>query len=340
MSRTIRRRHFSTIAIAAALTTAACAATTDAKSTTDSPAASRISTAYELPGDRVYPEGIAVDPRTGDTYVGSYANGAIYRAAPGAPKAEVFLAEGTDGRKTANGLKVDQAGRLWVIDSTMGVAVYDTASRALIARFDVPGADPRLVNDLAITQDGTAYLTDSLRGVVYRVTKDQVADAAAHGGRADLTTQFDLSTTVAPHDASTFALNGIVADDSGRYLLIVDMDAGDLYRVATAPNSPDPIRKVAMHGADLKHGDGLELHGDTLWAAQNTSNTITRWKIADDGAAVTVENRITDESLRIPTTLIRMKDRTLVVSSQFDKGGPMGPGTPTTPFAVLAVDGI
>ncbi|MFD0365268.1 SMP-30/gluconolactonase/LRE family protein [Nocardia sp. GCM10030253] len=340
MSRTIRRRHFSTIATAVALTTvAACGTTTDATESTDH-AAARIDTAYELPSDRVYPEGIAVDPRSGDIYVGSYANGAIYRATPGAHRAETFLAEGADGRKTANGLKVDQAGRLWVIDSTMGVAVYDTGSRAMIARFDITGTDPHFVNDLAITPDGTAYLTDSIRGVVYRITVEQLTDTAAHGGRADLTTQFDLNSSIAPHTPGGFTLNGIVSEDAGRYLLIVDMNGGDLYRVATAPNSPDPIRKIAMHGADLKNGDGLEIHGATLWAAQNTTNTITRWKITDDGATATLEHSITDESLRIPTTLVRVGDRTLVVASQFDKGGPMGPGTPTTPFAVLSVDGI
>ncbi|MEV6431158.1 superoxide dismutase [Nocardia sp. NPDC051463] len=341
MSRTIRRHHFSTVATAIALTAvAACGTTTDAAKATDQATASRISTAYELPSDRAYPEGIAIDTRNGDTYVGSYTNGAIYRAAPGARRAETFLAEGTDGRKTANGLKVDRAGRLWVIDSTMGVTVYDTGTRALIARFDVTAPSSHLVNDVAIAQDGTAYLTDSLSAVVYRVTESQLADAAAHGGKADLTTQFEMNSSIASHNAGSITLNGIVSDDSGRYLLVVDMTAGDLYRIATAPNSPDPIRKVAMRGGDLKHGDGLELHGDTMWAAQNTTNTITRWKITDDGATATLEHSVTDESLRIPTTLVRAGNQTLVVASQFDKGGPMGPGTPVTPFAVLTVDGI
>ncbi|WP_327094179.1 superoxide dismutase [Nocardia vinacea] len=327
-------RTISTIATAIACTAVtSCGTATEAASQP----ATRISTAYELPGDRVYPEGIAVDPRTGDTYVGSYANGAVYRATPGATRAEIFLPEGTDGRKTANGLKVDAAGRLWVIDSTAGVAVYDTGSRALVARFDITGTEPSLVNDLAITPDGSAYLTDSLRPVVYRVTPEQVT--AAHGGKAILTTQFDLSTITSPHAPDAFTLNGIVSDDSGRYLLIVDMNSGELYRVATAANSPE-IRKVTMHGADLKHGDGLELHGSTLWAAQNTSNTITRWQISDDGGSVELERAVTDDSLRIPTTLVRSNGRTLVVSSQFDKGGPMGPGTPTMPFAVLTIDGI
>ncbi|MET7772714.1 superoxide dismutase [Nocardia sp. NPDC005366] len=297
-----------------------------------------VETAYELPGDHIYPEGIAVDPRTGDSYVGSYATGAVYRAAPGATEAEIFLPEGADGRHTANGLKVDRAGRLWVTDSTRGVAVYDIASRNLIARFDVPGAGPRFVNDLAIAPDGTAYLTDSVGGVVYRVTPDQVREAGARGVPAALTTQFDLSDALA-RDRGAFYLNGIVADPAGNYLLVVDMVSGELYRIALTPGVADPIREVTLRGGDLTHGDGLELRDNTLWAAHNTIDTISRWSVTDDGAIATRTGEVTDSALSIPTTLVRIADRTLVVASQFDRGGPMGPGSPTT-FEIVTVHGI
>ncbi|AFU05856.1 SMP-30/gluconolactonase/LRE family protein [Nocardia brasiliensis] len=333
------RRRRSTLAIALACGLLAACGTEDAAPPTPAAQATRISTAYALPSEHAYPEGIAADPRTGDTYVGSYTTGAIYRATPGAATAEVFLPEGADGRKTANGLKVDQAGRLWVTDSTAGVTVYDTATRAPIARFDVAGTAPRFVNDLAVTPDGTAYLTDSSRGVVYRVTADQVSATAADGGRAELTAHFDLNPAMAPHAPSDFTLNGIVADPAGRYLLAVDMHAGELFRIDLTPNAIGQIRKVALRGGELTFGDGLDLHDHTLWAVQNTAATISRWTLADDGTTATLDARFTDESLALPTTLVRVDDRILVVSSQFDKGGPMGPGTPE-PFAVLAVSGI
>ncbi|WP_435591500.1 SMP-30/gluconolactonase/LRE family protein [Nocardia sp. bgisy118] len=323
---TTRPLAIAALALAAALS--ACG------SPDDSP---RVATAYELPGDRVYPEGIALDARTGDTYVGSYTTGAIYRATPGAEKAKVFLPEGADGRKTANGMKVDGAGRLWVTDSTTGVAVYDTGNRALIARFDVPGADPRFVNDVVITPDGTAYLTDSVRAVVYRVTPDQVTAAAAQGGRGELTPRFELAGVIEPREPGGFSLNGLVADSSGRYLLVVDMVGGDLYRVDLTADAP--IRKVDLRGGDLINADGLDLRGDTLWVAHNRTNTISRWTLSEDGAAARPAARLTDESLGIPTTLVRDDERTLVVASQFDKGGPMGAGTPGV-FRVVAVNGI
>ncbi|WP_282795887.1 SMP-30/gluconolactonase/LRE family protein [Streptomyces sp. CC224B] len=297
----------------------------------------RIKTAYELPGDRVYPEGIARDARTGEVFVTSFTTGAVHRARPGRLRAEVFLPSGTDGRTTANGLKVDRAGRLWVTDSRTGVAVYDIRSRRLVARFDVPGDTGRFVNDVALTPDGTAYLTDSVRAVVYRVTPRQLAYAAAHGGRGPLTPYTDLHDHVEPAGPDGFALNGIAADDAGRYLLTVDMADGRLYRVSTATGG---VREVALRGGDMAHGDGLELRGGRLWVAHNASYQISRWRLNGTGTAARLERRVGDPALQLPTTLVRERGRLLVVRSQFDKGGPMGPGTPAGPFTVAAVDGI
>ncbi|KAB2344167.1 superoxide dismutase [Actinomadura rudentiformis] len=293
----------------------------------------RVSAAYELPGAKVYPEGIATDPRSGALYAGSYADGTIYRTTPGRRVAEVFLPAGTDARHTANGLRVDRAGRLWVTDSTAGVTVYDTRTRRLLARFDVPGAGPRFVNDVAIGPDGSAYLTDSVRAVVYRVTPREVA----RGGRATLTPRFDLAGALEPHAPDAFTLNGIVADPRGRYLLTVDLTGGDLYRLDLASSA---IRKVRLSGGDMFHADGLEIQHGRLWAAHNTAYAISRWRVTADGSAARLERRVADRALQFPTTLVRRHGVLYVVRSQFDKGGPLGPGTPEVPFTIAAVRGI
>lgn len=295
---------------------------------------SRISTAFSLPGAKVYPEGIAADPRTRTVYVGSYADGTVYRARPGRTEAEVFLPAGADGRHTANGLRIDARGRLWVTDSTVGVAVYDTATGARLAHFEVPGTDPRFVNDLTITPDGTAYLTDGVRSVIYRVTPEQLA-----AGSGALTPVYDLAPALRPRPAGTLALNGITADRAGRYLLTVDMTAGDLYRVDLVTGA---VRRVDLGGRDMKAADGLDLSPEgTLRVAHNTTNTLTRWRLSTDGTRARLTRTLTDRSLQIPTTLAPTPGRTLVVRSQFDKGGPLTPstGTPTT-FTVASVRGF
>ncbi|MFF5535990.1 SMP-30/gluconolactonase/LRE family protein [Streptomyces cinerochromogenes] len=328
MSRSMHRRTFLTAGAAAAL---AVTVPVSAQAATRP----RISTAFALPDERAYPEGIALDRRTGDAYVGSYTSGAVYRAAAGHRTAQVFLPAGADGRTTANGLKVDRAGRLWVIDSTTGVDVYDLRDRSLLARFEVPDDNPRFLNDLVVTADGTAYITDSVRPLIYRVTAAELA--RARGGRAAFTARYDLSAGLPSRPSAAYALNGIAADPGGRLLFVVDMPGGGLYRVAVADGS---VRQVALHGGDLTHGDGLELEHGTLWAAHNATHTVTRWRLSPDGARARLTGSLTDPALQTPTTLARDRRGLLVVRSQFDKGGPMGPGTPRTPFTVARVTGM
>ncbi|MER6380168.1 superoxide dismutase [Streptomyces sp. NPDC001250] len=334
MSRSIHRRTFLTGAAAAAVAVAAPRAAAAADP--------RISTAFTLPDDRAYPEGIALDPRTGDAYVGSYTTGAIYRAAAGSraaeaflPAAEVFLPTGADGRTTANGLKADRAGRLWVIDHTTGIDVYDLRDRSLLARFEAPEGDQHFLNDLVITADGTVYATDSVRPVIYRITPADLAHA--RGGRAPLTATYDLSGAVPSHGPNAYTLNGIAADATGRLLFVVDMTGGGLYRVDVTDGS---VRQVTLHGGDLLHGDGLDLSHRTLWAAHNASNTLTRWHLSPHGTEAHLTRTLTTPTLQIPTTLAHTPHGLLVVRSQFDKGGPMGQGTPTPPFTVARVTGM
>ncbi|MCU1645359.1 MAG: superoxide dismutase [Nocardia sp.] len=336
MFRLTRLRFAAPVAAALLLALAACSNDTDAAAPAATTPAVHISTAYELPDAQAYPESIAADGRSGAIYLSSFLDGAVYRATPGKQQAEVFLPAGADGRQTANGVKVDAAGRLWVIDHTHGVAVYDTGTRALIARFDVREAQP-FVNDLAITADGTVYLTDSVRPVIYRITPQQFGDAVAHGGRAELSTFSDLGPAKDAAAQNATALNGLVVDSTGRYLLAVDMPNGDLYRVAL--DGQQSIRKVTLHGGSMVDGDGLELRGDTLWVVHNKSDAISRWRITDDGATAELQQRVTDPALDIPTSIVHVGDRALVAISQFDKNGPYGAGTPG-PFTVAAVDGI
>ncbi len=72
---------------------------------------------YVLPGEEVFPEGIAYRPETGDFFVGSTTDGTVFRGKVGGgdgSEAEVFLGPGRDGRETAIGMKVDERGRLFI----------------------------------------------------------------------------------------------------------------------------------------------------------------------------------------------------------------------------------
>src|SRR5688572_11141213 len=59
---------------------------------------------YILPGEDVFPEGVAFDPETQTFYVSSTTDGTIFRGTPSETAAEVFLPGGEDGRASATGL--------------------------------------------------------------------------------------------------------------------------------------------------------------------------------------------------------------------------------------------
>ncbi|MEV3989118.1 SMP-30/gluconolactonase/LRE family protein [Streptomyces sp. NPDC049837] len=293
----------------------------------------RAGTAFTLPGARAFPEGIAVDAKTGDFYVGSYATGAIYRTPAGQKAAEVFLPDGADGRTTAAGLKVDASGRLWVTDPK-GVMVYDLATRTRVAHFTVSSPESSLLNDLDIAPDGTAYVTDSYLAVVYRVTPAQLKTAIGAGGNGGtLTTAYNLTGVIPPQPAKTVTLNGIEADATGSYLITVDSAGGGLYRIDLRSGA---MRKITGT-VSLKYGDGLHLESGKVWLAHYGNDTLSRLRLNSDATSFTVERQIVDATLEMPTTLVRRNSHLYVVRSQFDK---MAGGTAELPFTIADVTGF
>src|SRR5688572_17332202 len=75
---------------------------------------------YILPGETVFPEGVAFDQRTGFFYVSSTTDGTIFRGELSEEMTSVFLPGGQDGRTTAVGLKVDDQGRLFIAGGGTG----------------------------------------------------------------------------------------------------------------------------------------------------------------------------------------------------------------------------
>jgi DNA-binding beta-propeller fold protein YncE len=125
---------------------------------------------YTLPGDAVFPEGIAYQDDSGVFYVGSTTDGTVFRGRIEDSAASPFLTGGEDGRSTAIGMKVDPLGRLYVAGGGTGlVFVYDTATGELIRSFATGFGGPQFLNDVALTPNGDAFVTDSLRPVLYRI---------------------------------------------------------------------------------------------------------------------------------------------------------------------------
>ena len=296
------------------------------------------STIFEIPGERVFPEGIAYDPRTSVFYIGSTEDGTIYRGELATGIVEPFLPGGQDGRTAVTGLKVDEAGRLVVCGRRTGrIFVYDTASGALLVRLWNGRADGTLVNDAAIAADGAAYITDSFLPVLYRVDLTALpvgASATPVAGSAEqepeVFVDFTGSALVYGND---FNANGIVATPDGRALLVVQFNTGRLYRIDLATRT---VVEVPLIGGNLRGGDGMALDGTTLWVLLDTTGELVRVELDAMGTQGEVVVRLTDPTFAYPTTLALVGDGTvLVVNSQLDMSG--AGAAPVLPFTVSRI---
>ena len=172
---------------------------------------------WVLPGNAVFPEGIAVDEDSGAFFVGSTTDGTIFTGnANSTNDASVFLAGGSDGRTDVRGMKVAKNGRLYVSGGALGkIFVYDIASKALLASF-ATGLTPSFVNDVTIAPNGDAYFTDSQSPAIYRLSADLTSFTRF--------TDFAGSTVVY---GPGFNLNGIAATSDGAYVITVQSNTGN-----------------------------------------------------------------------------------------------------------------
>ena len=119
--------------------------------------------------------------RDGTVYFGSMAKGTIYRAAPGAAQAEPWILASATGLTNVLGvLADDRSNTLWVCQNATGgrdgaPVVGQTALRAFDLRSGAPkGTFPfppssGVCNDIAVSENGTAYVSESFRGRIHRL---------------------------------------------------------------------------------------------------------------------------------------------------------------------------
>ncbi|MEA2364022.1 MAG: hypothetical protein QOD71_3167 [Thermoleophilaceae bacterium] len=272
---------------------------------------------YTIPGDNVYPEGITLRPGSDQFFVSSTGTGTIYRGRLGKARMKVFLPSGEDGRALANGLRATRD-HLIVTGSLTGfIFVYDIRTGRLVRRFATGSGS--LVNDVAVGPGGDAYVTDSMRGLLFRIP------ARALSKRTSATKRLRPFVRLSDTPVGQYS-NGVVAAGD-RYVLVVGTASGVLGRVDLETKK---VRKV--QGLDLPAGDGLARTGRTLYAV-NSAAKVTQVKLSRKWLSGTVVRDITSPSFHFPTTVQVAGKRLLVVNSQFDNRGK----TPELPFTVSAV---
>lgn len=271
-------------------------------------------TEFPLP-DGFLPEGIAIG-RKPYAYLGSRANGAVYRTDLRTGRGEVFYA-GAPGT-VAVGLKVDDDGLLYVAGNTGVARVIDTRSGKLVTTYRLTEAAGHFINDVTLLGD-RAWFTDSRDAALYSVPRGRKGKVRALPLGGDWVQTPDVINA-----------NGIVDTPDGRGLIVVSSSPGKLYRVSLRTGHAMEIR---LAGADdVVNGDGLLRVGRTLYVVQNRLNLISVFALDAGAHTATLRRTITDPRFDVPTTAARWGDRLYLVNARFTS--PQEPGTTFNAVAV------
>jgi len=286
-------------------------------------------TVLPLPDTAAYPEGVAVDPATGAIYTNSANTGVVFRVDPDTGAAArvadpLGLGDSPPAKpvSVALGLKADGEGRLWVAGARSGsMHVVDIATGERLARFTTPEG-PWLINDVALTPDA-AYFTDTLRPVLWRVARDSVADAV-------LEPWLSFEGTALQYGEEP-NLNGIVATADGRYLIVVLMKTGKLFRIDTRTRD---IVAIDTGASALDGGDGLALIDQRLFLVRQSAGEVVALDLSADGVTAVEAKRIKPAELAWPATIAVRGDRLIVANSQLNRRGS---GDPVLPFSLVSI---
>ena len=133
------------------------------------------------PGDSaVSPESIT-SSNDGSVYFGSMTKGTIYRALPGASRAEPWILASSTGLTNVLGvLADDRSNTLWVCQNATGgrngvpragqtaLRTFDLKSGAAKGTYSFP-PNSGICNDIAVSANGTAYVSETFGGKVHRL---------------------------------------------------------------------------------------------------------------------------------------------------------------------------
>lgn len=262
--------------------------------------------------DGFYPEGIALG--TGhDFYVGSLLDGAVFKGDLRTGGGAVF-ASGAEGRFVA-GLSFDRrSGLLWGVggdDEATKAFAFDGASGELLHQVAIAGA---FLNDIVVARDAL-YVTDSLADVLWTVPLTNRGTPAGPPAAIPLSGDFQFVT----EGDLPINLNGIDVTADGETLIAVHTTLGILYRIDPATGE---ATEIDLSGDVVPFGDGVVLHGTTVYVVQNFLNQVAVVELQPDLASGQVVETVTSDLFRVPTTAARFGNSLYLVNARFDVAFP------------------
>ena len=251
------------------------------------------------------PESIAAD-RFGNLYVSMSLLGEIWKLDPSGSFQEVVATFPLEGFFGVSALRFDARGNLYATNSSVNAGVrgvWKIGSGGDKERIVGTGAIP-IPNDVAVSPDGTLYITDSA-GAVWRVL---------HGGAAEIWVQDQtLEGTGAYGLGFPIGANGIVVvagrklpyargsdQESVGGLVIANAEKGQVVHVPILPDGTAGQPTVVIADPSLFGLDGITMDvRGAIYGVANAGNKLVR--ISSDGSEIS--EIVSGSPLDFPTGL-------------------------------------
>ena len=255
---------------------------------------------------KVFPESFAATP-DGALYAGSITMGVIFKAAPGAAKADKFIEKPVDGPGNVLGVYADAKNNvLWACYSDLALFAGKGGMPAIVRSYDLSSGTAKasiplpansFCNDVTTTTDGTAYVADTAGGRVFKI--------AAGGTTAD---EWLADPQLAGIDGLTLSPDGKLYANS--------VSGNALFRIEIgADGTPGKITKLTT-SAPLKGPDGMRFGSDgVLYLAENGAGQAD--SVVLDGDNATIIPVIT--GLDAPTAVDKPAGQLWVLEAKIDK---------------------
>ncbi|KAL9227636.1 hypothetical protein vseg_003304 [Gypsophila vaccaria] len=130
-----------------------------------------------------------------------------------------------------------------------GLAAYDLSSwrRLFLAHLSGPDDEKSMADDVAVDEEGNAYVTDAKASKIWKVNKDGKLLSIIRSPLFSFKEWYK----------NLIALNGIVYHPDG-YLLVIHTTSGTLYKIDLKKGEKS-VKIVKINTGSLLFGDGLEL---------------------------------------------------------------------------------
>ncbi len=288
-------------------------------------AASRAAS-IELAGKLAYPESISA-ARDGTLYVGSAGAGGVVRVPRGTTHAVPWIAPAAFGSRSVFGVLVDEhRGLLWVCSDDLtsskifspgtgptSLKGFDLKSGAGKVSVALPGDDP-FCNDIALSAEGSVYVSESTYGRVLRLSGDS------------------KSLLIWAEDKALLDIDGLAFGADG-HLYANTYGGNGFFRVEVQGAAPAKVTKLSTPRA-LFHPDGMRtLKGNTFLMVEGAGR-LDRLTVTGDKVQI---DTLSDTLLE-PAGVARIGAQVWVAQTQisvlYDDKHVM---TPKLPFRIVAV---